>query len=76
RRARRLVLINIALFLSRQAGGLAFYFVVHTTSSAPVMKWTCAGRAGPMVQTGAARRRSPSVLCIENCERELAHSQA
>ncbi|KPB89815.1 hypothetical protein ALP99_100983 [Pseudomonas syringae pv. tomato] len=40
------------------------------------MKWTCAGRAGPMVQTGAARRRSRSVLRIENCERELAHSQA
>ncbi|KPX20066.1 hypothetical protein ALQ08_101895 [Pseudomonas syringae pv. delphinii] len=40
------------------------------------MKWTCAGSAGPMVQTGAARRRSPSVSSSENCERELAHSQA
>ncbi|RMN83307.1 hypothetical protein ALQ56_05740 [Pseudomonas syringae pv. papulans] len=66
-RAGRLILIDLALFLGGKAGGLAIYFVIHTTSSAPVMKWPDRGNVGPMVQTGAARCRSPAAGRIEKC---------
>lgn len=47
------------------------YFVIHTTSSAPVMKGTGTGIAGPMVQTGAARGRSLTAERINDCLRRL-----